>query len=70
MSEMRVKIMRKVIFFVHTMKWDGICMCYYSECLYTADTYEEAEYFCSIYDGEEETVYIQKAYKLSEKSTT
>ena len=55
--------MRKVIFFVQTMKWDNIHRCYYGVCLFTSDSYEEAESFCLNYKGDEETVYIQKAYK-------
>lgn len=55
--------MRKVVFFVQTMKWDNIHRCYYEECLFTTENYQEAEVFCLNYEGKEETVYIQKSYK-------
>lgn len=60
--------MRKVIFFIQTMKWDNIYSSYYAECLYTTDTYEDAERFCLTYKGDEPTIYIQKAYEYEKEN--
>ena len=56
--------MRKVVFYVQSMKWDNIYSCYYATCLFESESYEECEKFCLNYAGTEETIFIQKAFKL------
>jgi hypothetical protein len=54
--------MRKVIFFVQTMVWDNIYSCYTAKVLFQSESYEDCNQFCLSYNGEEETVFIQKAF--------
>ncbi|GEM_PF-3194786 len=61
--------MRKAVFYVQTMKWDNLYSCYYGECLFSTNKYDEAEAFCVNYQGEEQSIFIQKAFEYEKENT-